>query len=98
MQPRKKNDETFKEVLEQWLNTYKHRRKIHETRIADTWYRLMGPAITKYTRSVQFKNNTLYISIESAALRQELSMGTDRIVQHLNEELGSDVVKRVVIT
>lgn len=98
MQSRKRNEETFKEVLEQWLQSYKHRRKLNEARITDMWYKLMGPAIGKYTRSVQFKNNTLYISIESAALRQELSMATEKIMRNLNEELGDDIVKRVVIS
>lgn len=97
MMQRKHNEETFKEVLEQWLKTYQHRRKLNEARITDTWYRLMGPAISKYTQSVQFKNNTLHISLESAALRAELAMATDKIMQNINEDLGDDIVKRVII-
>lgn len=57
----------------------------------------MGPGVNNYTQEVTLKNDILYVQLSSSVLREELSYGKDKIVQMLNESLGKDVVKSIVL-
>ena len=37
------------------------------------------------------------VSLSSSVLREELSLGKSKIVQMLNEELGKDLVKKIIL-
>lgn len=94
---RKTNEQTLKEVLKQMVDTYRLRSRLNQTKIEKVWVRTMGPAIGNYTREMKVRNHKLYVSIDSAPLRQELAMGRDKIRRILNEELGEDYLREVVI-
>ena len=94
---RKTNDEPLKDVLEQWLKTYRHRSKLNQTRVAEAWRDMMGPTISTYTKRVYIRKHTLFIQIEAASLRQELSYAKEKIKRNLNKKLGGEMIKKVVI-
>lgn len=48
-------------------------------------------------RGVELKGSTLYVSLSSSVLREELSYGKDKIIAMLNEELRKEVVKTLVL-
>jgi hypothetical protein len=43
------------------------------------------------------KGNTLYVELTSAVLREELSYGKEKIISMINDELGREVVKEVIL-
>ncbi|MGB0863380.1 MAG: DUF721 domain-containing protein [Saprospiraceae bacterium] len=94
---KKTNDQPLGDVLKQWLKTYKHRHRFNQTRITEAWSKMMGPTISGYTQKVYIRKGTLYIQIEASALRQELSYAKEKIKQNLNEKLGENIIKEVVI-
>ena len=61
------------------------------------WPELMGPAIAKYTTEVRVYRRKLYVSISSAPLRQELSMGTEKIKDLINDTLGEEYLEGVIV-
>ena len=94
---RKKNDITIGQALEMMIDDLKLRSKLNESRIRDGWVEIMGKPIAKYTSSVSLREGKLYIKIDSAALKQELNYSRGKIIELFNKELGSEVVKEVVI-
>jgi hypothetical protein len=69
-----------------------------KTKIISLWGRTMGPTIEQYTKSIDIsRTGTLYLTIDSATLRQELSYGKSKIKKILNEELGENFIKEVII-
>jgi predicted nucleic acid-binding Zn ribbon protein len=94
---KKTNDQPLGEVLKQWLKTYKHSKRFNQTRVAEAWSSMMGPTISGYTQKVYIRKDTLYIQINASALRQELSYAKDKIKNNLNEKLGENIIKEVVI-
>jgi predicted nucleic acid-binding Zn ribbon protein len=91
------NDHTLKEVLQQLLEQYKLKPRLNQSRINQIWAEKMGTTINKYTRDLKVVRTTLYISIESAPLRQELTYNKDKIREMVNEELGEEYIKVVVV-
>jgi predicted nucleic acid-binding Zn ribbon protein len=57
----------------------------------------MGRTIATYTRDIRMKDNVLYVTIESASLRAELQFGREKIKTIMNEEIGEEYIKEVVI-
>ncbi len=65
--------------------------KILQAKIEKHWQDFVGKTAAKYTLDLQLINNRLYVKIEAAALRQELSLRRSQILKALNDALGSDI-------
>lgn len=93
----KHNETNLKAAIRAMLDHYKLQGRYQQTRLKQLWPTIMGPSIAQYTTDIKIYRNVFYVSISSAPLKQELSMGKDKIKKMLNEELGEDYVKDVVI-
>lgn len=94
---KKHNDQRIDEVLKNLVGGYKHKSKLYKNKLSTTWESLMGTTIAKYTSRISIRNKKLFITIDSAPLKQELSFAKDKIVKLMNEELGEDYINEVVI-
>jgi len=93
----KKNEYTIKDLIGKMLKNYKLEGKVQETDLRQNWEKLMGSMIDKHTRNLAIKNEKLYLQVDSAVLRQELSYGKSLIIEKVNSFYGSEVVKDVVL-
>jgi hypothetical protein len=94
---RKSNEESLKEVIEQLLDAYKLRDKLHTVKLHQAWDEMMGESISKRTDKLHFKDDILTIYLNSAPLKEELNYGREQIKSMLNEQLGGDFIKEVII-
>ena len=94
---KKKNDLSLQEAMQDMLREYKLTPQLNETRVKMLWEKLMGKTISTYTSNIQVRKNVLYLTILSAPLKHELSYGKEQIRTLLNDELGEEVIKEVVI-
>ena len=85
------------DALKQFLDKSRLKGSIQALQIEDLWEQLMGKTIAKYTDKIQIHGSTLYITTSMAPLKQELLYQKDKIKQRVNELLGENVVKDVVI-
>lgn len=85
------------EALNEFIQKNKLQKGIDKVDARDAWAKLMGNGVNNYTTSVELRNETLFVSLSSSVLRQELSMGTSKIITMLNEELGKDLIKKLVL-
>ena len=72
-------------------------RNLQKTKIENIWKAQMGETIHRYTREIRLVGDQLILSIESAALRNELSFGREKIKKIINDELGETVIREVII-
>ena len=70
---------------------------MNQVSVVEAWATLMGNGVNSYTKNVALRNNILYVELTSAVLREELSYGKNKIIQMINDELGKDVVREVVL-
>jgi hypothetical protein len=95
---RRKNAQTIGEALKDFFEENAElRKRILEIRIKRAWGEVLGPMIQQYTRNIYVKNNTLYVSLTSSVLRNELTMSRDKLVKSLNNYAGSVVIHTIVI-
>jgi hypothetical protein len=94
---KKKNELSLQEAMQAMLQEYRLEPRLNETRVKTLWGKLMGKTISTYTSDIQVRRNVLYLTILSAPLKHELSYAKDKIKDLLNEEMGEEYVKDVVI-
>ena len=92
-----KNDQKLNEILKEMMNSKKLKPKLQLEQIKNIWEKIMGPSIVRYTRNIALRRNKLYITIDSAPLKQELSYGKNKIIKLINEEMGEEVIEDVII-
>ncbi len=63
-----------------------------QRRLVESWDKVVGKAIARYTGDKFIKNQTLFVKILNPALRADLTMMRSRLVRNLNVEVGSQVI------
>lgn len=94
---KKKNDNTLQEAMTEMLREYRLKPQFDETRVKSLWEKIMGKTIATYTSNIAVRKNVLHLTILSAPLKHELSFAKDKIKARLNEEMGEEYIKEVVI-
>ena len=99
MKKRRKNEEMkLGDLLKSFVDENKLDKKgLNQVKVRDVWNNQMGPAIQKYTTGMQLKNEVLYVQLSSSVLREELSYGKEKIIRILNEELGQEIISKLVL-
>lgn len=64
-------------------------------RLLAAWDEVAGSVVAKYTAEKYIKNQTLFVKVQNAALRQNLSMMRRDLIQRLNHRVGSFVITEI---
>ncbi|UCD60496.1 MAG: DUF721 domain-containing protein [Flavobacteriaceae bacterium] len=94
---REKNLHSLSEALNGFIKENKLQKGMDKVMVREAWEQVMGNGVNNYTTAVELRNNTLFISLSSSVLREELSHGKSKIIDMLNEELDKDLVKNIVL-
>jgi hypothetical protein len=97
MAKRKKNNLNMGEALKEFIKVNKLEKGIDKVDAQEAWKKLMGNGVNNYTTAVELRGSTLFVSLSSSVLREELSHGNSKIIAMLNEELGKELVKKLVL-
>lgn len=68
-----------------------------EYRLTKAWKELLGITVHKTTKSLSIRNRTLYVTLHSSVVRNELGMMKDILIPKLNEAAGMDVIDDLVL-
>ena len=85
------------ELVRHFLRQESLESPLNERRLINAWAEVLGPTIASYTSEIYIKNQTLYVHLTSAPLRQELMMGREMLVRTLNRHVGAQVIANIVI-
>ena len=88
---------SISDALKEFVQTNKLETGLNKVNVAEAWAKLMGNGVNHYTTAVQLERNTLYVQLSSSVLREELSYGKEKIIALLNEELGKEIIKKLIL-
>lgn len=97
MAKRKNEHLNMGEALNEFIKENRLQKGMDKVEVRETWIKLMGNGVNNYTTSIEFRSSTLFVSLSSSVLREELSMGKSKIITMLNEELGKDLIRKLVL-
>ncbi len=95
----KRNNEhiSIADALKEFVETNKLEQGLDKINVQETWANLMGNGVNNYTTGITLQRNTLYVQLSSSVLREELSYGKEKIIAMLNEALGKELIKKIVL-
>lgn len=88
---------SISEALREFVETNKLQTGLDKINVADAWANLMGNGVNNYTTAIKLERETLYVQLSSSVLREELSYGKEKIIAMLNEAIGKDLIKKLVL-
>ncbi len=94
---RRNKTQTLGDVLQEYVKALKLQGKLDEVRIKDEWNEMMGGAIANSTKEVYMKNDILFVHLKSSIIRNELFMMRSSIVNRLNEKIGKNVIREMIL-
>lgn len=97
MSRRNKDQLSITDILKQFVDTNKLQPGLDKVNVQDAWATMMGNGVNNYTTAIQLECDTLYVQLSSSVLREELSYGTEKIITMLNESLGKEIIKKLVL-
>lgn len=97
MAKRRSNESPIGDILKEFIQINKLQSGMDVIDVESAWKSLMGNGVNSYTKEVVLKGSTLYVSLTSAVLREELSYGKQKIITMINEELRKEVVTAIVL-
>lgn len=93
---RKTNTQKLSDVLKSYVQENNLERKLSELDLIKSWETVMGKTITRYTKNLSIRNETLFVETTSPVVRNELLMMKEEIRVRLNEVVGAELVKMIV--
>ncbi|MAJ36794.1 MAG: RNA-binding protein [Flavobacteriaceae bacterium] len=84
-------------VLGEFYQENKLQNGLLEVDVANACKDALGSNLLQYVNDISFQNGTLKLALSSASLRQELAMGKEKMAELINNQLGTAVVKKVVL-
>lgn len=91
------NEQPIGKIINQLIEEYRLRDKLLQVNLPHAWEKLMGTAIAKRTLDISLRNGVLTIRLSSAPLKNDLIFETENIKARMNEELGGEFVKEVIV-
>lgn len=85
------------DALKQFLEKSRMKYSIQSLQVEDHWEKIMGKTIAKYTDKIEIRNGTLFIYTQVAPLKNELVFQKELIIERINESMGAQTIREVVI-
>ncbi len=92
---RTSNQSTLGEVIDKLMKAYRLDGKLKEMDVIQAWGEMMGLAVANRTKNIQIRNKTLFLTMDSSVMRDELSYGKEVIIQRVNEKAGFEMITNV---
>lgn len=93
----RRNEQSISEILREYLKISQLDNVVFSDRIAKIWEETLGADIAAATDRIFLQSGYLFVNLKSPSLKTELMMRRTMIANRLNEKLGRQIIKSVVI-
>ena len=92
------NNIDIKNLINVFLKKNRLENGLLDLEVKKVWFEVMDNGVANYTRDVNLKNKTLYVKLNSPALREELSYGKEKLINIINQKLKKEIINKIVLT
>ena len=97
MAKRQKESLSVKDLMGSFIQENNFAKGIQKISVKENWDSLMGNGVMSYTEKVELRKGTLFVKLSSSVLREELSYGKDKIKDMMNDAIGGEEIKKVIL-
>ena len=85
------------DLIKEFYEQHRGSDYLDEMKAINSWPKVVGPFIATHTIDLSIKNGVLYVRVDSDALRSELSYSKSLLMKNLNEMVGREILKEIVL-
>ncbi|MBS1558910.1 MAG: DUF721 domain-containing protein [Bacteroidetes bacterium] len=85
------------QAIKDLLKQYHLKPKFDEANVIASWERIAGKPVARHTKKIYVRNKVLFIEVDSAAMKSELSFHKNHLLKTLENEFGKDILKEIVL-
>jgi hypothetical protein len=93
---RKSNFVKVGDAINRFLKEEKLDLKISRFTVKNSWSEIVGDHIANNTTEIGFNDTTLFLTLRSAALKNELSFSKQQIIDNVNRFCGYKLITDIV--
>jgi hypothetical protein len=97
MAKRTNDNQSIQDILKEFVDVNNLQSGLDKVNVREAWANLMGNGVNNYTTAIELKQDTLFVKLSSSVLREELSYGNEKIVKMLNESIGKEAIKKLIL-
>ena len=95
--PRKGEAVSLGEALSEWLRLSGHGARLEDAKAEAAWKEVMGEAVSRKTRFLRVRDGVMVIEFDSAPMKEEFLMARTQIRTLINEHLGREAIREVIV-
>ncbi|PKP14153.1 MAG: DUF721 domain-containing protein [Bacteroidetes bacterium HGW-Bacteroidetes-3] len=88
--------QSMEDLMKEVIKENKLTKGMNQISVKEAWAKLMGNGVVSYTGKVELNGKTLVVKLKSSVLREELSYGKEKIIKMMNEELGEELISKII--
>jgi predicted nucleic acid-binding Zn ribbon protein len=92
------NEYTLKQAIAALIDQYKIEERLSETVVINDWEKIVGKMIARHTSNLHIKKRILFVELDNAALRNELSYAKTKLILAINKSLNSEAIDDIVFS
>ena len=85
------------DLIKAFYEQHRGSEYLDEVKVVESWPKVVGPFIASHTIDFSIKDGRLFVRVDSDALRSELSYSKSLLMKNLNETVGKEIVKEIVL-
>tara|TARA_B100001750_G_C15503380_1_gene598721 strand:+ start:1594 stop:1878 length:285 start_codon:yes stop_codon:yes gene_type:complete len=86
------------DVVSDIFNKRKYSNKLNEVKLNNIIIELFGTSLSNYFNIIEYRDNILFIKIDSLELKNELKTNKNLFLEKINFHLNNEVIKDVEIS
>ena len=91
------NTNNVGDIIRKLMKNPKLAEKMDELDALDVWKELIGDNLQKFVVDAKIYKGNLHVKLSSSALRNELSYKKSELKEKINQKLGREIVKEIVL-
>ena len=88
---------SIKSIIENFIDQDKISNGIFNVKIKEAWEKAVEKKIFDYTREIYVKKDVLFIKVSNPTLKQEILYSRQKVIDLINEDLGKELIKKIVL-
>ena len=91
------NTSNVGDVIRKLMKNPKLADKMDELDALDVWKELIGDNLQKFVVGAKMYKGNLHVKLSSSVLRNELSYQKSELKERINQKLGKEIVKEIIL-
>ena len=94
---RRNNNQKLGDIIKRLMKNPKLKEKLDKLEALDAWKEIIGIQLCKYIDEQKIYKGVLYVRLNSAVVRNELSYKKSDFITQINQRVGENLITDIVL-